>query len=126
MICHWNGRFGNRMHQYAYGAGYARKFGLDFLLPSRWEGNRIFKNQLHKFLDDDELRLYLNQTQPAFDNLQARSEAIQRFNEKTGSKFVYLNPDDPTQNWAGKKAVFIDSVCAYHRSIFDTQFTISL
>jgi len=118
LICHWNGRFGNRMHQYAYGAEYSRKFGIDFLLPSHWEGTRIFKHRKHKVLDDDELRLYLNQSQSAFDNLHARSEAMQRFNARTGSRFEYLNPDDPTQNWAGKRAVFIDSVCAYHRTIF--------
>jgi hypothetical protein len=118
LLCHWNGRFGNRMHQFAYVAQYSRTFGIDCILPSDWEGTRLFKHRKYHVLDDDELRLLLNQSQPSLDNLEARSRAIETFNRRTGSSFEYLNPDDPQKNWAGKRAVFIDSVCAYHATIF--------
>lgn len=107
------------MHTYAYAAQYSRKFGIDCILPSEWEGTRLFKHQKHYVMDDDELRLLLNQSQPNFDNLEARSRAIEAFNKKTGSSFEYLNPDYPQENWLGKRAVFIDSVCAYHPTIFE-------
>ncbi len=106
------------MHQYAYAVEYARTFGIDCILPSAWEGTRLFRNPKHRVVEDDELRLLLNQSQPDFDNLDARSRAIRSFNARTGSRFEYLNPDDSRENWSGKKAVFIDSVCAYHPSIF--------
>jgi hypothetical protein len=106
------------MHQYTYAVEYARAFGIDCILPSAWEGTRLFRNAKHRVVEDDELRLLLNQSQPDFDNLDARSRAIRSFNARTGSAFEYLNPDDPLENWCGKAAVFIDSVCAYHPSIF--------
>jgi hypothetical protein len=118
LISHWNGRFGNRMHQYAYAAHYSKTFGIDCILPSQWEGTHLFNCREHRILDDDRLRLLLNQTIPGLDNLQARSRAIGEYNRRTGSSFEHLNPDDPRENQAGKRAVFIDSVCAYHPSIF--------
>jgi hypothetical protein len=53
MLIHWNGRFGNRLHQYAYGATYAKVNDMDFQLPSEWEGTHIFKNQKHSVVEDD-------------------------------------------------------------------------
>ena len=119
LICHWNGRFGNRMHQYAYAHEYACRFRVPLLLPSDWEGCRLFEEQPHTVVPDATLRLYLNQTQPTFDNLSARAAAIARYNDDTGARFEYVNPDDPQQVWCGKPAIFIDSVCAYHPAIFN-------
>jgi hypothetical protein len=119
LLAHWNGRFGNRLHQYAYGAEYAKRYGIDFILPADWEGTVLFKNQKHKVLEDDELRLYINQTHADMDTLSFRAESVSKFNSRTGSKFEYVNPDDPNQNWAGNKSVYMDSVCAYHPSIFE-------
>jgi hypothetical protein len=118
LICHWNGRFGNRMHQYAYATEYARAFSIDAVLPSEWEGTRLFRHHNYRTLGDDELRSWLNQGQPALDNLPARTAAIERYNERTGAAFEYLNLDDPAQTWSGKRAVFVDSLCAYHQAIF--------
>ncbi len=42
---HWIGRFGNRLHQVAYGATYARRNKVRFYLPSRWEGSTLFKQE---------------------------------------------------------------------------------
>jgi hypothetical protein len=118
LICHWVGRFGNRMHTYAYAAQYSKTFGIDLLLPSEWEGTHLFKHDKFQIVDDDELRLFLNQSQPGLDTLEARSRAVEAHNQREGSSFEYLNPDLPHENWAGKRAVFIDSLCAYHPTIF--------
>ena len=45
ILSHWNGRFGNRMHQYAYGVTYSKMFNVPFYLPSDWEGTHLFKIQ---------------------------------------------------------------------------------
>lgn len=119
LISHWNGRFGNRMHQYAYATEYARTFGVDCILPSEWEGTRLFKPQPYRIVEDDELRLLLNQSQPSYDNFEARARAINAFNARTGSTFEVMNPDNPLENWAGKRAIYIDSIAAYHRTIFE-------
>jgi hypothetical protein len=107
------------MHQYAYAMRYARGFGIDCVLPSEWEGTRLFEDRGARFLTDDELRRQLNLAQPRHDNLEARAKAIEDFNRRTGSDFVHLNPDDPTQTWSGGRAVFVDSLCAYHPAIFE-------
>ncbi|HEX5944104.1 MAG TPA: hypothetical protein VFY66_17605, partial [Anaerolineales bacterium] len=86
--------------------------------PSEWEGTHLFKHDRFQIVDDDELRLFLNQSQPALDTLEARSRAVEAHNQREGSSFEYLNPDLPHENWAGKRAVFIDSLCAYHPTIF--------
>jgi hypothetical protein len=119
LVCHWNGRFGNRMHQYAYATQYASRFGIPCILPSDWEGTRLFEARKYQIVLDDELRLLLNQSQPSLDNLSARSRAIGAYNARSGCSFEYLNPDNPLENWCGKRAVYIDSVCAYHGSIFE-------
>src|SRR5689334_22707 len=119
LICHWNGRFGNRMHQYAYAFEYAHRFKVPLWLPSEWEGCRLFAEQPQLVVPDATLRLYLNQSHPSLDNLPARAAAIARYNDSFGTRFEYLNPDDPKQAWCGKPAVFIDSVCAYHPAIFN-------
>ena len=107
------------MHQYAYASEYAFRFNVPLLLPSDWEGCRLFEEQPHVIVPDDTLRLYLNQTHPSLDNLPARADAIARYNGRTGACFEYSNPDCPQQVWSGKPAIFIDSVCAYHKAIFN-------
>jgi hypothetical protein len=118
MLAHWNGRFGNRMHQYAYGATYAKNNDVNFELPSDWEGTHIFKNQKHTVVEDDELRLWLNQTSPELDTLEARLNAIKSFTERSGEQFNYVNVDKPEENYRKQGNVTFDSVCAYHDSIF--------
>lgn len=118
LLIHWNGRFGNRMHQYAYGASYAKHFDMNFVLPSDWEGTHLFQNQCHEVLEDDELRLWLNQTSPELDNLDQRIKAVKKYTERSGEHFNYVNVDKPEENWKEQGNVTIDSVCAYHTSVF--------
>jgi|TARA_B100001094_G_scaffold225840_1_gene220146 hypothetical protein len=119
MLIHWNGRFGNRMHQYAYGATYAKLNDMNFEMASDWEGNHIFKNQKHTVVEDDELRLWLNQTSKDLDNLTARLDALKSFKERSGESFNYVNVDKPDQNYRKQGNVCFDSVCAYHPSVFE-------
>lgn len=118
-IIHWNGRFGNRMHSYCYAWNRAKKLGGDLYLPSDWEGKHLF-NLDYKIVEDDELRLNINQSIDAFDNLDYRMEQLNKFSNKSEYNIRYVNADDPTQNYKNyKQAVAIDSVSAYHHSIFD-------
>jgi hypothetical protein len=116
LLLHWNGRFGNRMFTHAFLRHYAEEFKLSVWLPSKWEGDILFGNKSHQIIPDDELRLYLNQTIKELDNIDARMNAIYNYNNRTGDKVVYLNPDYPDEY--GKINVCIDSLCCYHPSIF--------
>lgn len=49
LLSHWIGRFGNRMHQYAYGSTYSELNKVDFILPSEWEGSYLFKEKNIKY-----------------------------------------------------------------------------
>jgi hypothetical protein len=118
MLIHWNGRFGNRMHTYAYVHARAKKFGGELYLPSDWEGKHLF-NLDYKTIEDDDLRLHLNQSIQPFDKLDYRLERVKEYNEKTSFNFKYISADNPQENFRKyNHGVCIDSVCAYHHSIF--------
>ena len=117
VLLHWNGRFGNRMFTYAFLRHYAEVFKLNIWLPSTWEGNVLYQNSDFKIIEDDELRLYLNQTSKELDNLDARLAAVHRYNVKTGDDIVYMNPDLIGEY--GKINVCLDSLCCYHPYIFE-------
>lgn len=119
LLIHWNGRFGNRMHTYAYLHNRAKKFGGQVYLPSDWEGKQLF-NLDYKIIDDDELRLAINQSIQPFDSLDHRLKKLREFNNRSEFNFQYCNPDNPQQTYKDfKSGVAIDSVCAYHHKIFD-------
>ena len=75
----WRGRFGNRMFQYAFGATYARLTGLDFWLPSEWEGTRLFKKQPHRVVENEDIRLALRLPDEAAASDRQRLEVVQRY-----------------------------------------------
>ena len=119
LLIHWNGRFGNRMHTYAYLHNRAKKLGGEVFLPSDWEGKHLF-NLDYKIVEDDDFRLGVNQTIQQFDTLQHRLQVVDDYNARTNFNFKYCNPDDPTQTYKDYKGgVCVDSVCAYHHKIFD-------
>ena len=74
----WHGRFGNRMFQYAYGATYARLTGLDFWLPAEWEGTRLFQHQVHRVVENDEIRRVLSLPGQGTECNQKRMETVQK------------------------------------------------
>ena len=115
-MVHWNGRFGNRVFSYMFGRHYADKFDMDFYLPSEWEGTRLFADRGYKIIEDDQLRLEINQTTRELDNITARKRAVDAYNKRTGDTLKYFNPESP--NDYGKRDVFFDSLCAHSSHLF--------
>jgi hypothetical protein len=115
LLSHWHGRFGNRMHQYAYGATYSNLNSVDFILPSDWEGSRIFKKQYHKVLEDDNLRLELNQTFPGSHNKERLFNVL----SSTYKNIKEINPESSPENYLKYDyPVYFDSVAAYGNDIY--------
>lgn len=115
LLLHWHGRFGNRMHQYAYGVTYARLAGCRFWLPSNWEGTHLFATQHHSVLPQGRLRASLSRANDSFDHPERRFAALL----EVVPEAVQLQPTDPRQNYARRATtVCFDNLCAYHPSIF--------
>lgn len=111
---HWIGRFGNRMHQYAYGMTYAHKNNVEYILPSRWEGTKLFKNHRNYTLDSEmQEALYDVRDEPT--GSEARENVVRQFLPEV--KFIKprVSPDNYI---AYKDPVCFDDVCAYDASIF--------
>jgi hypothetical protein len=118
VMLHWHGRFGNRMHQYAYGLTYARLNGCRLWLPSQWEGTRLFAQQPHAELPPGRLRATLNRSRDQFDRPERRVSALRAVVPEA----VHLRPANPRENYARHDAtVFYDDMCCYHPSIFAAQ-----
>jgi len=75
----WTGRFGNRMLQYAYGATYARLTGLEYWLPSEWEGTRLFRSQIHRVVENPEIRSALLAPQEGAASNQKKMETTRKY-----------------------------------------------
>src|SRR5438874_1140513 len=75
----WTGRFGNRLVQYAYGATYAKLTGLEYFLPSEWEGTRLFESQTHRVVETDEIRLAVAQPEEGAASNQKRMQVVRRY-----------------------------------------------
>src|SRR5215212_11271096 len=113
----WFGRLGNRMHQYAYGATYARLTDFEFWLPSDWEGTRLFKRQIHRVVDNDDIRLALTPLSHSsirtvtraetLANNQQRMQAVQKYYpdaeliDADHAPDPYLKPGHPICNASG-------------------------
>lgn len=115
ILAHWNGRFGNRMHQYAYGATYARVNNAKFLLPSDWEGTKLFKNQYHTVIENDQLRLMLNQSLNEFHTDEKHKEEISKI-FPGAQRVLPESKNGYDLNRFG--TMYFDSVCAYHQNIY--------
>jgi hypothetical protein len=115
MLSHWNGRFGNRMHQYAYGATYSKLNDVPFILTADWEGTHLFKNQYHKICDNDEVRLYRNQTNNTFHSAESQKSIL----EKHYPSIKKISPETLGENYDKvNHSVYFDSVCAYSEHVF--------
>ena len=117
LLSHWNGRFGNRMHQYAYGATYAKLNKVDFILTADWEGTYLFQNQQHKVSENDEIRLYLNQTNSDFHTEDMQKHIINK-HYPTAKR---INPEMDNGYSKMEHPVYFDSVCAYSKHVFSKQ-----
>lgn len=115
LVSHWNGRFGNRMHQYAYGVTYSKMYGTKFILPSDWEGTKLFKTQYHEVLEIDELRLLLNQSPDYFHMPDVKKENIQKFFPSA----ILIDPKNKDECYKEyNHPVYIDDLCAYGDHIY--------
>jgi hypothetical protein len=110
---HWHGKFGNRMHQYAYASTYKRLNNVDYFTHSGWEGTHLFKEPQNKILNNHELNEKLNQGSLLG---PARDAAV--FSAYPGIKKIdslvypenYAKPGTP---------VFFDSLSAYGDAVFE-------
>ncbi len=115
-MVHWNGRFGNRVFSYMFGKYYSDKHGIDFYLPSEWEGTNLFVNSGVKVIPSNQLRLELNQSKKPMDSLEYRKKAIDKYNQRTSDSLMYFNPDSLTTH--EPRNVFFDSLCVHSDSNF--------
>ena len=81
------------MFQYAYGATYARLTGLEYWLPSDWEGTRLFLQQRHKVIDNDEIRVALTCSDEGRPSNETRMQAVRRYYPDAELIDAELTPD---------------------------------
>jgi hypothetical protein len=113
LLLHWNGRFGNRMHQYAYGVTYARRNGCTFWLPSDWEGTHLFATPHHVVAPHLGLCASLNTARHA--NPEERFELARR----VIPRLRLINPERRRDQYRSSATpVGFDNVCAYDPGIF--------
>jgi len=111
---HWHGKFGNRMHQYAYGATYKRLHGVEYLTHSAWEGNKLFKNPENRVYHFPETRFSQHLDNGSVLGAERDRVVIEHFANiiKIDSLVAPSNYDKYTH------PVFFDSLSAYNDSVF--------
>jgi hypothetical protein len=124
----WNGRFGNRMFQYAYGATYAKLTGLEYWLPSEWEGTRLFKHQNHRIVENEEICLVLAQPDHWYTRTQENMEVVRKYYpdaELYDAELApdpYITPGHPlchANGCAYNSAIFLSMSRAHLKSVFE-------
>lgn len=123
LLSHWIGRFGNRMHQYAYGSTYSHINNVEFILPSEWEGTYLFKKKKYKILDNNKLAFELNTG-----NLSTNQ--ITKEIKKYYPNAKLINPEHHPENYIKHDSlIYFDNICAYGDHVFekmDKDFLIEL
>jgi hypothetical protein len=123
LLAKYHGRLGNRMFSYAFAHEYARRYGLTCLLPCTCEIDVLFEapspNTVRsRVLDDDELRLRINQSAHSMDNTGYRMDAVERYGLRTGHILRYTGFDSPSDVGVGD--CFFDTLnCMYYPHLFD-------
>ena len=120
VLLRWIGRFGNRMFQYAFGCAYAKKYDCTFYVPSEWEGDYIFKkNKYTQIITDDTLRLYVNQSNVPYEQLDdyIKNQLI-NYNKSCGDnvEFVSFQTNSP---FGKKNIAFNDLHSMYFKHNYD-------
>tara|TARA_B100001094_G_scaffold325262_1_gene379298 strand:- start:6208 stop:7689 length:1482 start_codon:yes stop_codon:yes gene_type:complete len=91
-LLHWIGRFGNRMFQYAFINQVAQQKHGNFEIPSFWEGSILFNTPSNcNVINDDTLRLCVNQTNKILDTVKYRKSALNEYNERTKSNVQFID-----------------------------------
>jgi len=103
------------MFQYAYGATYARLTGLEFWLPAEWEGTRLFRQQNHRVVENNEIRLALTRPDEGAMSNQKRMQAVQKYLPDAELIDTELAPDPYLKT--GHPLCHANG-CAYNKAIF--------
>ena len=92
---------------------YAKKYNIDFVLPSKWEGTKLFKNE-NKILSE-----YIQNELCIADKENNSNDLRKEIIKKHFSKAIFINPENSFENYYFSKCPMgFDNVCAYDKSIF--------
>lgn len=109
---HWHGKFGNRMHQYAYAATYKNLNKIPYYNHADWEGVKLFKNRQDSILDNPEL---IGILQNGSILGAARDEVVTNHI----SEIKKIDPLVAPGNYLKyENPVFFDSLSAYNDEVF--------
>ena len=109
----WNGRFGNRMYQYLYAYYYSKINNIQMMLPSEWEGSKLFKSKPYSVIPSHvskkiiETRLTRHDLDPALDIISGAYDNVSS---------IVPNSQQPYEYDGGIKV--FSSVCFYNAEIF--------
>lgn len=117
LLPHWIGRFGNRMHQYAYGVTYSRINKVDFMVTSDWEGSILFANPQHALFPDGGLRSRVNQLRNK-QGEELREVLLKQYADDTGMTLKRIKPDSESDPYRKERQSYFNSLCAYNPAIF--------
>jgi hypothetical protein len=121
VLLHWIGKFGNRMFQYAFGCSYAKKYNCIFYVPSKWEGDIIFReNKYCKIITDDILLHHINQCLYIndYDKVQYYKEQLSQYKIRTNDTIEFVSFENK-QNLGKINVAFGDLHCMYFSHCFD-------
>lgn len=113
----WQGRFGNRMHSYLYGVNYARRHGLEFFMPSQWEGSVLFRDVGAKVLDNEPLRLALIESARVLESLENRKRLVEEHTGKAGPPLSFLDPNRAVDD--GVRNVYYEGLAAFQNHVYE-------
>ena len=123
ILSHWHGKFGNRMHEYAFASTYAKKYEYSIEAFSHWEGILLFKNPQYKLLEEKELCEYLRNSDLSLEERNAK--VLEYYPEAN-----YFDPHQHENAYAQPVCqIIFDSLSAYNDDIFlgmDSKFIKSL
>lgn len=116
----WIGRFGNRVHQYAYAATYKKKYDVDYFVISRWEGDHLFKHKQHEVIQDHELREVLISFKNDSRFYSARLNPVEEYATQIQQPIKDFSPQNPDETWIVPDShVTFENLCAYEPRIFE-------
>jgi len=117
VLTRWLGRFGNRLFTYAFANHFASKFGLNIYAPSEWEGTRLFRDAAKwRVINNDLLRLKINQCLPELDTIDYRRTAIDEYNRESGDDLRMADLENSSEY--GLSNVAFEALCCWEPWIF--------
>ena len=109
---HWHGKFGNRMHQYAYASTYKRLHNVEYFTHADWEGTKLFKTREDKILDNKDLVDILNNGSIVG---EARDKVVKEYIPGIKKIDPLISPENYSRH---ASPIFFDSLAAYSDDVF--------